>query len=117
MTVAMAEKLTGIANAESFLLELSRRNHFTDWVPGPEPFFRYHSLFRDFLMARANIAFDYKKIKDIQRTSANILKEHGFIEDAVSLYSETADRENLATVILERADELSAQGRHKMLFE
>jgi len=53
MSVQAAEDLTGDAGAGEILSTLVRRNYFTVRLSGHEGRYRYHPLFREFLMARS----------------------------------------------------------------
>ena len=53
ITVRMAEKLTGLPNADSILSTLNRNNNFTQKHYSEEPVYQYHQLFREFLLVRA----------------------------------------------------------------
>lgn len=53
MTSEMAERLTGNKESQEILSGLSRNHYFTDRYSGAITVYRYHPLFREFLLARA----------------------------------------------------------------
>lgn len=117
MTARMAERLTGNRRAGSLLAGLDRNNYFTDRLEGGEPVFGYHSLFREFLVARAAGSFSRPEIARIKRRAASVLVDEGLEEDAVVLLRETGDRDALAAVIRKLAPLLVRQGRWRTLLE
>lgn len=115
MTGRMAEELTGNKTAQSLLAAFSRNNWFTDWRNAPEPFYQYHPLFREFLLARARDCFSPEDILSLQRTAAGFLEAAGHTEAAAGLFMEAKDPEGLSRIILRQAMELVMQGRSKTL--
>ena len=84
-TPQMASQLTGIAAAGSILAELNSRHFFTEQNSGPSLTYKYHPLFRDFLLHRAHGVFPQSDITAIQQHSAAILEAQGQIEQALEL--------------------------------
>ncbi|HSL92397.1 MAG TPA: hypothetical protein VK863_07090, partial [Candidatus Limnocylindrales bacterium] len=117
MTVQMAERLTGQARAGVILSWLNRHNYFTVMHPHAEPVYEYHSLFREFLLSCAAVAFSPEAISGIRRAVAEILEESGQGEDAVAFLRESADWEGLVRVIRKTAPFLARQGRNQTLGE
>jgi len=117
MTVRMAERLTGQARAGEILSYLNRNNYFTQKHSQVEPVYEYHSLFREFLLSYAAIAFSPEEVSRIRRAAAEILEDSGQGEDAVASLRESADWEGLARVIRKQAPSLVRQGRNQTLGE
>jgi ATP/maltotriose-dependent transcriptional regulator MalT/two-component SAPR family response regulator len=115
MTAPMAEKLTGINDAQIILSMLSRSHYFIDWHPGHMPVYQYHSLFRDFLMDRAKDLFSHDELSVIICNAASVLQESGQVEDAAGLYIQAGRWANLASLALNNAQDLTAQGRTAIL--
>ncbi|KAF0215246.1 MAG: transcriptional [Geobacteraceae bacterium] len=112
-----AAELTGSGAVERILDRLDRNNYFTHRLAGPEPVYRYHPLFRAFLLSRANDAFGKAEIAALKRKAAALLEESGRIEDAAVLLRDTGDWKALAGLVLGNAQILMAQGRSKTLLE
>lgn len=115
MTSAMAERLTGSNEAGRLLAELSRRNYFVQRQGGPEPAYRYHPLFREFLLAQARRRFTPAQRRAVNQHAATLLAQNGEIEPAVELFVEAGDVEGLSRLLLEQAPTLMAQGRSTQL--
>ena len=117
MTPRMAEKLTGLHHAERILSDLSRSNYFTEVRRLPNPVYQYHSLFREFLRARAREAFPPLTLAQLQRRAATILEANGQAEESLLLLKEARNWDGVAQVILSQAPTLVAQGRGQTLSE
>jgi ATP/maltotriose-dependent transcriptional regulator MalT/DNA-binding SARP family transcriptional activator len=111
MTAPQAEALTGSPRAGGLLTELTRRRYFVDCHPEPEPTYQYHPLFRDFLMARAQVQLSPDRRAHLQRTAASILERTGQVEDAARLLRQAGDWNGLARIVAIHAPALLAQGR------
>ncbi len=117
MTARMAERLTGQKRAGEILSYLSRHNYFTQKHLLAEPVYEYHSLFREFLLSYAAIAFSQRAVSRIRGAAAEILEDSGQAEDAVAFLRESADWDGLARVIRKQAPSLLRQGRNRTLGE
>lgn len=117
MTGSMVQKLTGSGNAVRVLSYLNDRNYFIEAIPDGEPLFRYHALFREFLLSRARNECSPAELSRIRNTAASILEESSRFEDAVSLLRENGDWDGLARVIRARASHLVREGRTQTLLE
>lgn len=117
MSVTAAEELTGNDGAKQLLSRLSRNHYFTDWRPLPAPVFQYHPLFREFLQVRAKGVFDSSELIAIRRHAALILEKEGRVDEAAALFIDAGDREGLSRIILDNAQYMVAQGRHKTVEE
>lgn len=115
MTVPMAEHMTGQLNAGKLLSDLNRNHFFIEQLPAPEPIYRFHALFRNFLIARAKDTFQRDDIVLFQKRAAALLEEADQKEDAVPLLHDAHDWENLIRVILDTARTLLEHGRNKTL--
>lgn len=111
MTAQMAEKLTDMKGAESILSGLSHNNYFTDLRQGPEPFYQYHSLFRNFLIDMAKETFSISELSELRLKTAVLLEQSGYIDDAITLFSESGDTESCIRLILAHAPLMVQQGR------
>ncbi|RLB05469.1 MAG: hypothetical protein DRG83_02555 [Deltaproteobacteria bacterium] len=115
MTVSIARRLTGMNDASKILSFLNSNHLFTGTFPAPVREYEYHPLFREFLKSKANNRFHQEEVRLLKEKSAILLQAAGHFEDAVELFSESEDYENLITVVLDQATQLVSQGRHKTL--
>jgi LuxR family maltose regulon positive regulatory protein len=112
-----AEQLTGRPDAERLLSDLARGNYFTTRhaaSDGPNQY-RYHDLFREFLLARARDRFDASGLADIERAAAAALIDADEVADAVPLLRSAGAWDELAAVILQQAPLLLPRGQHQTL--
>ncbi len=110
-----AVALTGLSNAGDILGFLHRSRYFTERRQGARPSYRYHPLFREFLLHRARVELGTAHLQALQRNAAELLIKETRIEDAVLLLQAAEDWEGLAQVILGQAQELVATGRIQTL--
>ncbi|MBI5641397.1 MAG: hypothetical protein HZA17_13335 [Nitrospirae bacterium] len=116
ITLTMAEALTGDKGSGKILAELSRKHFFTERLSSAEPTYRYHPLFRSFLLAHAG-DFLPDGVHEIRKKAAGLLEGAGFVEDAAGLLIAAGDWAELARLICARAPALMAQGRGAILHE
>jgi DNA-binding SARP family transcriptional activator len=110
MTGAMAEELTGIPYAEATLSRLCANNFFTlRFEPGPR--YRYHNLFREFLIRQLNDSMPYDDIVWLKKNAAALLLQEGYPEECAELLIEEKDWEALVSLVKQSASELFNQGR------
>ena len=117
VSVSHAGKLAGARFAEDILSTLNRRNFFTERLSGAERGYRYHPLFKDFLMVRAGATFSAQQLARTKRKAARLLEQGGRTEDAARLYADAGDWDGLVRIITLRAGELLAQGRSETVEE
>jgi LuxR family maltose regulon positive regulatory protein len=112
MTAAAAERLTGDAGVGELLESLAARNYFTVRDAATEVNYRFHPLFRNFLIANAYVSFDEAELTRVRRAAANALAEAGQPEPAAALLAEASAWDDLAQLILFWAPALESAGRH-----
>lgn len=117
MTIKMAEEISGFSSANRLLSTLSRNNYFTDKSIRSEPVYKYHPLFREFLLSRAKETFSHESFSALLRHAASLLDEDGQIEAAVSFLGEDGDWEGLVRLIMKQAPSMVEQGRTRPLEE
>ncbi|MGE3977614.1 MAG: BTAD domain-containing putative transcriptional regulator [Nitrospira sp.] len=111
----LAEQLTGNATAGDILFNLYQSRYFTERKIGADPVYQYHPLFREFLRTHAKAVLSPDETLTTQRTAAFLLEKAERFEDAVILYYEAGQREELVRLILSRAPALLQQGRTQTL--
>lgn len=116
MTARIAAELSGDAEAGQLIADLHRFNYFVSLrETEPEPVYEYHPMLRDFLQARAGEALPKDARRALQRASARQMEQAGATEDAIALYRESHDWEEMARVVEAQAEALLAQGRGETL--
>ena len=116
MTAGMAQALTGNEQAGRLLAELHRNNYFVALRQArPEPVYQYHPMFREFLLARAEETLPKERRRALQRAAASAMERAGQVEEAVALYRDSHDWEEMARLIEAQAETMLAQGRGETL--
>ena len=117
MTARTAEALTGHPKASPILSYLYRHNLFTEVHPGEDPVFEFHSLFREFLLHRAEEDLTPDEACATRRRAAALLEDSGETADAVDLLRRCGDFRGVCRVIRKEAPSLARQGRSHTLGE
>ncbi|MCX5906951.1 MAG: AAA family ATPase, partial [Deltaproteobacteria bacterium] len=117
LDIAGAEQLTGEQHAETILEGLTRHNFFTERLSGSGDNYRYHPLFRDYLIKQAKASFSPGELSALRMKAAQIEEETGNIEDAARLYGDAGEREQLARIVINYAPKFLRQGRSKTVAE
>ena len=115
MTLEAAEKLTGLTSSSRVLATLYEGHYFIERYLGEKVAYRYHHLFREFLLAVARSRFSPEEVCTIQREGARILIELGEKGEAVGLLIAANDWGELVPAILDQAPALVSEGRSKTL--
>lgn len=115
ISVPLAERLSNLPHAGAILLALHAGRYFTERRQGADPSYRYHPLFRDFLLHRAQQVLGPIEFRSLQRKAAELLVSTGRIEDGVLLLQAAEDWEGLVPVILAQANGLIEAGRSQTL--
>ncbi len=116
LTASMAEQLTGVRRAEHILSRLARNHFFTEKRSEADPVYRYHPLFRDFLLAQAKKTFTPAEASKVTRRAALLLQQANRIEEAAELFIKAADWEGVAQLVRQAAPTLiSEQGRSEVV--
>ena len=114
-TVRMAEQLSGEKAAGQILEQLYRRHCFVDRRDGAEPVYRWHALFRQFLLARGAKASTLAERLQTHHTAATLLEADGLIEAAAEQYRCAQAWPDLIRVLLAKAPGWINGGRHQIL--
>lgn len=115
MTASLATALTGRADAGKLLAELADSHYFTDRHVSQEPLYRFHPLFREFLLHRGEEGQNVEVRARLRHRAASLLEEAGQEEAAVALYQSAGAWGELALLICAEAPSLMAQGREETL--
>jgi len=111
----MADQLTGVNKAERILDYLHSHNLFVERIGRSPLFYRYHHLFREYLVDQARKSFSKQEMKKITQKAAMIILESEFMEESIDLLNESEEWESLAETIIKMAPLLIDQGRHHAL--
>jgi len=117
VSVDIARELTGNARAGRVLAHMHRRGFFTDRVGGTTPIYRYHPLFREFLLETAFNAYGTESIAALRGRARDLLEQAGELEQAAGLCREMGDWTGLGKFCRRLAPVLLAQGRTELLKE
>ncbi|MDM8549731.1 BTAD domain-containing putative transcriptional regulator [Desulfobacterales bacterium HSG2] len=115
MSVKTAESLTDSPHTHHILSELDRNNYFVEKFFHAETVYRYHPLFRDFLLHRAKEGFSEKSLSALGSRAAGLLEETGQPEAATALLRDVGDWDGMVRLILKHAASVLAQRRHRLL--
>jgi LuxR family transcriptional regulator, maltose regulon positive regulatory protein len=117
MTAAIATRLTGDDLAGEILAGLHRNHFFTERDTGADPVYRYHPLFREFLLSRGRSVLTREGMGEIKRTAAALFLEAGHPEEAAAFFLDAGDWQGFIPFVIDYAPTLMAQGRTKTLGE
>jgi len=117
ITVTMAAELAAEPEAEKVLRSLAYGKFFLTAHESHEQGYRYHPLFREFLLIQAGQVFSKTTLRETQQHAARLLAEAGRVEDAVKLYQAAGDWTKLQELLMATAPALLAQGRWQTLLE
>ncbi|MBX3670873.1 MAG: hypothetical protein KF778_20940 [Rhodocyclaceae bacterium] len=115
ITVEAAQALSGEAAAELLLEDLYRRNYFTECFFEPQPSYRFHALFREFLAAQSRRLLDGDARASLLRAAAAQLEGEGDLLAAVTLLHEAGETGAMGETVLRAAAGLIAAGRAETL--
>ena len=115
MPIEAVHQFTGGETATRLLDELSTKNYFITRHDGNGVVYRFHPLFRAFLLDQATKTLGREALAGLQNKAARILEQCGHTEDAVALLHACEDWQALAQIILAHAESLARQGRLQML--
>ncbi|HEY5975478.1 MAG TPA: hypothetical protein VIU41_12115, partial [Geobacteraceae bacterium] len=117
MTSVMTERLTNYSMAADFLANLYTNGLFTSRTDGEETAYRYHPLFRQFLLETGTQIFTATEVGDLQRRAAAILIESGELEAAADLSRHARDWDQCIQLVTRYSRELLDQGRSATVLE
>ncbi len=117
LSVPLAERLTGNAQAGRILTALNRRNYFTGRLSGKGQEFQYHPLFRSFLLNRLRATATPADLAAMQGEAGRLLERYGRVEEAARLHAEAGEAEPLARLVRAHAGEFLRQGRSRTVAE
>jgi DNA-binding SARP family transcriptional activator len=106
-----AQRLTQQPDAGRILSGLYEKNCFTERRYEGGSMYRYHPLFREFLLERACQFFSPDEMRGIRHAAAIALEESGRQEEATELFMAAESWQDAARLIIRIAPAYLAQGR------
>ena len=117
LTASAAMEISGDRNAAGLLDDLFRRQLFVQRVSGAEPAYRFHSLLREFLEARAREAFSAAELRAASLRAAKAVESAGDVEQAYALFVGSEQWDDAVRIVLAHAPRLFAEGRWKTILD
>jgi len=114
MSEVMVQQCAGPA-ARRIVRRLRRHELFVDRLASPEPIYRYHPLFRAFLLDLAAHTLSTGELASLRRRAATLLAESGQTDVAFTLFREAGDITAAAGIVAREGAALLAQGRRQTL--
>ena len=115
VTEPAARALSGNADAGRLLEDLYRQRLFTERQAGDATSYRYHALFREFLLNRTRTRYTPDEQRQLRTRSAELLETGGDCADALRLHVDSADWNAATALILKQAGALIKEGRWRTL--
>ena len=116
MTAGIARQLTGDERAAQLLATLHRNNYFVSLRQAqPEPLYQYHPMLREFLLSRSQEIHGKDLRRQLRKQAARLMEDAGRAEDALVLYRDSHDWDDMARVIEAQAEAILAQARNETL--
>ncbi len=108
-------ELTGTETAQAQLARMAEQTLFTSVSGDNPPSYRFHSLFREFLLHRAMRELAPDELLEMRHRAAHALQSRGLIDEAVQVLIEAQAWQRLSRLVLSQAPSLMSQGRHTTL--
>ena len=115
LSVPLAEAISGSANAGQVLDELYRSQYLIDRKVDTELTYQFHDLFRDFLLDVLGQDLPAQELAQVKMRAANMLETAGQVNEAVQLFRQAQDWDNVVRAIKQHALALFYQGRWQTL--
>lgn len=115
LTSTSAERLTGIREAGRILRRLHSNNLFMERTGDRRHIYRFHPLFREYLLDRLGADLTADALDQQKRMAADVLIDEGDHETAVALLLEANDYRTAARIACAQAAHWVEQGRWAML--
>ena len=110
-----ANQLTGVQDAGETLSKLADGYFFTYRHEAEKGIYRFHPLFREFLLERAQQNLNTHDLSDLKQKAAGLLEEEEYFEAAFDLYISSEKFTQAARLVRQQAHALLRQGRSKTL--
>jgi LuxR family maltose regulon positive regulatory protein len=114
MDASACNTVAGVKNAQSILEELEKQNLFLSSLDSQRRWYRYHYLFREFLISRLQ-RVETESIIGLERSAGEHYESRGEFEAALSHYLNAQDHESAARVVSIFAADYIERGRVEVL--
>ncbi|HET7032834.1 MAG TPA: hypothetical protein VFJ48_06890, partial [Casimicrobiaceae bacterium] len=115
ITGAEAVALSGNEEAPRLLEYLYRHHLFTDRRHGQEVTYHYHALFREFLLEQLAKRIAPDERRAVTARAGHLVSARGLISEALALFRDAGEWEEIRKLILAHALEWARQGRAQAL--
>jgi DNA-binding SARP family transcriptional activator len=116
MTATIAAELTKEPRAAEILDALHRNSYFVSLrQTRPEPVYQFHPMLREFLLARADTTHSKETRRDLQKRAAALMQAAGHVEEALTLFRDSHEWDEMARMIAAHAEPMLTQGRGETL--
>ncbi|HSG45141.1 MAG TPA: BTAD domain-containing putative transcriptional regulator [Anaerolineales bacterium] len=106
--------VASVTNAQSVLEELEKQNLFVASLDSQKRWYRYHHLFREFLLSRLQY-IETESVVGLERSAGGHYEAQGELEVALSHYLNAQDYESAARVVSIFASDYVERGRVEVL--
>jgi LuxR family maltose regulon positive regulatory protein len=114
-SAADAAALAPSGDASSLLQALYRRHFFIERSADVPPLYRYHALFREFLLRQGEERLGAARCRQLQGQAAGLLQANGRTEEALQLWIQAQSWDDAVPLILALAQPWLVQGRYATL--
>lgn len=114
MDASACNAVAGVQNAQSTLERLERQNLFVASLDSQKRWYRYHFLFREFLLSRIQ-RLETESVASLERSAGTHYEAQGELEVAFSHYVNAQDFESAARVVSIFASDYVERGRVEVL--
>jgi len=115
MSADLVKELTANPQSDLILHSLYKRNFFLTGSAHPDFFYKYHPLFREFLLKQGEHYWDNAELKQLQSRAAKLLLKYDHIDAAIEVSLTAQDWSVSVSSLLTHAPRLLAQGRNQTL--
>ena len=110
-TVSMATDISASDDAGQILSALYEKQYFIERKVEVELTYQYHDLFREFLMAKLEETHDIRDVAPLRARAASTLEGSGHINEAIVLFQQAGDWQNVSRLTSVHAKALIETGR------
>lgn len=114
MDASACNAVADVQNAQSILEDLEKQNLFVSSLDPQRRWYRYHYLFREFLLSRLQ-RIETESVKSLERSAGKHYESQGELEAALSHYLNAQDFESAARVVSVFAADYVERGRVEVL--
>lgn len=114
MDAPACNAVAGVQNAQSILEGLEKQNLFVSSLDPQRRWYRYHYLFREFLLSRLQ-RVETESVRSLERSAGKHYELQGELEAALSHYLNAREYESAARVVCVFAADYVERGRVEVL--